>query len=105
MKKKLHNEEHHNLYSFLSIIRMIKSWRLRWAGNVVRMGEKRNVCRILVANPEGKRSLGTSRRRWVDNMKIDFRKIGWDGMDWIDLSQGSDQWRDLVNTVMNLSVP
>jgi hypothetical protein len=48
-------------------------------------GEKRNACRILVGNPEGKRPLGRSRRRWEDNIKMDLREIGWDGMDWIDL--------------------
>jgi hypothetical protein len=52
-----------------------------------------------------KRPLGRPRRRWVDNIKIDVREIGWDGMDWIDLAQDSDQWRAVVNTVMNLRVP
>jgi hypothetical protein len=68
-------------------------------------GEKRNAYRILVGKPEGKRPLGRPRRRWVDNIKMDLRKIGWDGMDWIDLAQDSDQWRALVNMVMNLRVP
>jgi hypothetical protein len=67
-----------------------------------RMGEKRNACTILVGHPEGKRPLGRPRRRWVDNIKIDLREIGWGGMDWIDLAQDRDQWRALVNTVMNL---
>jgi hypothetical protein len=58
-----------------------------------------------VAKPEGKRSLGRPRRRWVDNIKIDLRQIGWGGMDWIDLAQDRDQSRALVNTVMNLRVP
>jgi hypothetical protein len=69
------------------------------------MGEKRNAYRILLGNPEGKRPLGRSRRRWVDNIKIDLREIGWDGGDLIDLAQDRDQWKDLVNTVMNLRVP
>jgi hypothetical protein len=69
------------------------------------MGKKRNACRILVGKPEGKRLLGRVRRRWVDNIKIDLREIRWDGMDWIDLVQDRDQWRALVNTVMNLRVP
>jgi hypothetical protein len=69
------------------------------------MGEKRNAYRILVGNPEGKRSLGRPRRRWVDNIKIDLREIGWDDGDWIDLAQDRDQWRPLVNAVMNLRVP
>jgi hypothetical protein len=63
---------------------------------------KRNAYRILVRKPEGKRSLGRRRHRWVDNIKIDLREIGWDGMDWIDLAQDGDQWRALMNTVMNL---
>jgi hypothetical protein len=98
--RKLHNEELHKLYSSPSIIRTIKSRRMRWTGNVTRMDEKRNACRILVGNPEGKRP-----HRWVDNIKMDLREIGWDGLDWIDLAQNRDQWRALVNTVMNLRVP
>jgi hypothetical protein len=69
------------------------------------MGEKINACRILVGNPEGKRPLGRPRRNWEDNIKIDLREIGWAGMAWIDLAQDRDQWRALVNTVMNLLVP
>jgi hypothetical protein len=65
----------------------------------------RNAYRILVEKPEGKRPLGRPRRRWVDNIKMDLREIGWDGMDWIHLAQDRDQWRALVNTVMNLRVP
>jgi hypothetical protein len=55
----------------------------------------------LLAKPEGKRPLGRQRRRWVDNIKMDIREIGWDGIDWIDLAQDRDQWRALVNTVMS----
>jgi hypothetical protein len=58
-----------------------------------------------VGKPEGKRPLGRPRCRWVDNIKIDFREIGWDEMDWIDLTQDRGRWRALVNTVMNLRVP
>jgi hypothetical protein len=58
-----------------------------------------------VGNPEGKRSLGRQKRSWVDNIKMDLREIGWDGMDWIELVQNRDQWRALVNKVMNLWVP
>jgi hypothetical protein len=57
-----------------------------------------------VGKPEGKRPLGRPRRRWVDNIKMDLREIGWYGMDWIDLAQNGVQWRALVNTVMNLRV-
>jgi hypothetical protein len=68
------------------------------------MGEKRNAYRRLVRKPEGKRPL--ERRRWVNTyIKMDLRKIGWDGMDWIDLEVDRDQWRTLVNMVMNLRVP
>jgi hypothetical protein len=83
---------------------MIKSRRMRWPGHVARTGAKRNAYRILVGKPEGKRPLGRTTRRWVDNIKMDLRKIGWDGMDWIDLDQYMDQWRVLVNTVLNLRV-
>jgi hypothetical protein len=69
------------------------------------MGEKKNAYRILVGNPEGKRPLGRPRCRWEDNIKMDLKEIGWGGMDWIDLAQDRDQWRALVNTVMNLLVP
>jgi hypothetical protein len=65
----------------------------------------RNACRILVGKPEGRRSLRRPRRRWVDNIKMDVREIGCDGMDWIKLAQDKDQWMALVNTVMNLRVP
>jgi hypothetical protein len=78
---------------------------MRWAGHVARIEEKRNAYRILVGNPERKRPLGRPRRRWVDNIKMDLREIGWDGMDWIDLTQDRDQWRALVRAVMNLRVP
>jgi hypothetical protein len=67
-------------------------------------GEKRNAYRILVGIAEEKRPLARPRRRWVDNIKMDLREIGWDGMDWIDLTQNRDQWRALVNTVMNLRI-
>jgi hypothetical protein len=65
----------------------------------------RNWYRILVGKPEGKRPLGRPRRRWVDNIKMDLGEIGWDGTDWIELAQDRDQWRALVNTMMNLRVP
>jgi hypothetical protein len=74
----LHNKELHNLYSSPNIIIMIKSKRMKWAGNVPRMEEKRNPYRILVGKPEGRRPLGRLRRRWVYNIKIDLRdRMGW----------------------------
>jgi hypothetical protein len=69
------------------------------------MGEKRNAYSILVGKPKGKRQLGRPRHRWMDNIQIDLREIGWDVMDWIDLAQDRDQWRAVVNTVMNIRVP
>jgi hypothetical protein len=74
--RKLHNEELHKLYSSPSVIRMIKSRRMRWAGHVAWMGEKRNAYRILAGKPEGKRPLGRPRRMWANNIKIDLREIG-----------------------------
>jgi hypothetical protein len=61
--------------------------------------------RILVGEPEGRRSLGRPGRRWENNIKVDLRQMGWGGMDWIDLAQDSDKWRPLVKTVMNFRVP
>jgi hypothetical protein len=81
--RKLHNEELYNLFSSPSIIRMIKSRRMRCVGHVARMAEKRNAYSILVGKPEGKRPLGRPRRRWVDNIKMDLREIGWNGVYWI----------------------
>jgi hypothetical protein len=73
---------------------------MTWTGRVCSTNrEKSNAYRTLVGNPEGKRPLGRPRRRWVNSM--DLREIGWDGMDWIDLAQDREQWRALVNAVMN----
>jgi hypothetical protein len=74
------------------------------AGHVEQMGEKRNAYRILVGKPEGKCPLGRPRCRWLDNIRMDLSGIGWDDVDWIDLVQDRDQWRAVVNTVMNLQV-
>jgi hypothetical protein len=81
-----------------NIIRMINPRQIRWTWHVARMGAKRNVCRIVVGTPGGKRPLGRPRRRQVDNIKMDLREIGCGGMGSIDLAQGRDQWRALVNT-------
>jgi hypothetical protein len=95
--RKLHNEKLHNLYSCPSIIRVMKSRRMRWAGHIARTGAK-----MLLGKPEGKRPPERPRSTLVDSIKRYLRETGWDGMDWIDLAQDRDQWRALVNTVMNL---
>jgi hypothetical protein len=103
--RKPHNKELHDLYSSPSIIRIIKSWRLRWAGHVARMVEKRNAYRLLVGKPEGKRPLGRPRRRWVNNVRMDLGEVGWGDVDWIGLAKDRNRWRALVNLVLNLRVP
>jgi hypothetical protein len=103
--RKLHNEELHNLYSSPSIIKITKSRTMRWVGHVARMGEKRNVFRLLVGNPEGKRPLGRPRRGWIDNIKMGLLEIGLNVVDWIGLAQDRYKWRALVNSVMKLRVP
>jgi hypothetical protein len=67
--------------------------------------DERNACRLFVGRPEGKRSLGKPRRRWVDSVKMDLGEVGWCGVGWIGLAQDKDRWRALVNAVMNLRVP
>jgi hypothetical protein len=104
-RRKLHNEELHNLYSLPSIIRIIKLRRMRWAGHVALMGEKRNMCRLLVRKPEVKRPLGRPRCRWTCNIKMDLLEIELCIVDWIGLAQDMHRWRALVNAVMNLWVP
>jgi hypothetical protein len=81
------------------------SRRMRWAGHVARMGEKRNAYRLLVGKPEGKRPLGKPRRKWMDNIKMAPLEIGLNVVDWIGLAQDRYKWKVLVNLVMNLRVP
>jgi hypothetical protein len=102
--RKLHNWELHNLYSSSDIIRQIKSRRLRWAGHVARMGEGRNVYRVLMGKPKGNRPPERPRRRWEDGIKMDLREIGWGGggIEWIHLAHDRDHWQAVVNAVMNL---
>jgi hypothetical protein len=99
------NEELRDLYSSPSIIRIIKSMRMGWAGHVARMGGKRNAYRLLVGTPEGKRPQGRPRCRQLDNVRMDLGEVGWDDVDWIDLAQDRTRWRALVNSVLNLRVP
>ena len=93
------------MYSSPNIVRVIKSRRMRWARHLERMGERRGVYRVLVGKPEGKRPRWRPRRRWEDNIKIDLQETECVGMDWIELAQYWDSWRELVNSVMNLRVP
>jgi hypothetical protein len=102
--RKLHSEELHILYSSPSIIRQIKSRSMRWAGHVAHMGEERNLYKVLMGKPEGKRPLGRPRHRQEDGIRIDLREIGWGSVDWIQMAQDRGRWRALVNTVMNLQV-
>jgi hypothetical protein len=98
----LQNEKVRALYSSPSIIRIIKLRRMRWAGHVARMGEKRNAYRLLVGNPEGKRPLRRPKGRCVDNVRMDLGEVGWGDVDWIGLAQNG---RALVNSVLSLRVP
>jgi len=101
--RKLHKEELRNVYSLPNIVRVVKLRRMRWAGHVAHMGERRGVHRDLVGKPEGKRPLGRPRRRYEYNIKMDLQEVGESG-DWMELAQDRDRWRALMNTVMNLGV-
>jgi hypothetical protein len=68
------------------------------------MGKKRNAYRLLVRKPEGKRPLGRARPRWVDNIRLNLREVGWGDVEWIGLAQDRNRWRALVNSVLNLLV-
>jgi hypothetical protein len=103
--RKLHNKELRDLYSSPSIIRIIKSRRMRWAGHLARMGEKRNSYRLLLGKLEGKRPLGRPRCRLVDNIRMDLGEVRWGGVDWFDLARDRNRWRALVNSVLNPRVP
>jgi hypothetical protein len=82
----------------------MKTRRMRWAGHVARMGEKRNAYRLFVGKPEGRRPLGRPSRRWFDNIRMDLVEVGWSDEDRIGLAQDRDRWRALVNSVLNLRV-
>ena len=78
---------------------------MRWAGHVARMGEGRDVYRVLVGKPQGRIPLGRPRRRWEDNIRMDLREVGCGCVDWMELAQDRDRGRALVSAVMNLRVP
>jgi hypothetical protein len=103
--RRLHSEELNDLYCSPSIVRVMKSRRMKWVEHVARMGEGRGVYRVLVEKPEGKRPMGRLRRRWVDNIGMDFQEVGCGYVDWIGLAQDRDTWRTLVSAVMNIRVP
>jgi hypothetical protein len=108
--RKLQSEELHNLYSSPDVARMMTSKRIRWVGQVKRMARiiiyiYIYIYMILVGNTEGKTPLGRPRRRWSGNIKTVLREIGWGCLDLINLALDMDQWRAVVNTVMNLKVP
>ena len=99
-KLREHNEEPNVLYSSPNNVRVIKSRRIIWAGHVARMGEGRDLYRVLVGKPGGKTPLGTPRLRWEDNIKMDLQEAGCGVMDWEELAQDRDRWRTLVNAVI-----
>ena len=101
----VHNEEMNDLYYLPNIVRVVKLRRMRWAGNVARMGEDRGVHRVLVRKPEGKGPLGRPRRRWEDNIKMDLQEVVGGRGDWMELAQDRDRWRALVGTVRDFWVP
>jgi len=102
--RKLRNEELNDLYSSPNIDRVTKPRRMRWAGNVARMWERRGIYRVLVGKPERKSPLGRPNHRWEDNIKMDIQEVGCEGKDWIELAEDSDRWRALVNVVMKLRI-
>ena len=103
--RKLHNEELKDLYSSPNIVSVIKSRKMRWAGDVARMGEGREVYRVLVGKTERKRPLGRPRRRWVNNIRMGLQEVGLGYEGSIGLAQDRDRWRALVSAVRNLRVP
>ena len=103
--RQLHNEELSHLYSPPNIVWVIQLRRMRWAGHVATMRERRGVYRVLVAKPEGKRPLKRLWHRWEDNITMYLQDVECGGMDWIDLAQDRDKRWELVNVVMNFWVP
>ena len=89
--RRLHNEELNDPYYSPNTVRVIKSRRMRWAGHVARMGEQREVYRVLQGTLEGRRPLRRPRRRWLDNIRTDLQEVGCGYMDWIGLAQDRDR--------------
>jgi hypothetical protein len=103
--RKLHNEELHDPYSSPTIVRMIKSRRMRWAGHVARMGRGEVYTGFLWGNLRVREPLARPRRRWEDNIKMDPQEVGCEDIGWSELARVRDRWRALVNAVMNFRVP
>jgi len=100
--RKLHTEELNDLYPLWNIVWVIISRRMRWAGNVACMWERRGIYRGLLGKPEGKGPLGRHKYRWEDNIKMGLQEVRCGVVDWIGVSQDRDRWRAIVNAVMNL---
>jgi len=103
--RKLHIEDLSDLYSSPNIFRVIKSRRMRWAGHVARMGERKGAYIVLLTKPGRMRPLGRPRRRWEDNIKMDLQEVGCRVMYWMGPAQDRDRCWALVNAVKNLRVP
>jgi hypothetical protein len=103
--RKLHNMELRDLNPSPSIIRIIKSRRMRWAGHLARIGKKRNTYKLLVGEPEKKMPLGRPRHMWLDNIKIGRGEVGLGDVEWFGVAQDNNTWRVILNSVMSLRVP
>ena len=103
--RRMHNAELYYLCPSPSIIWVIRSRRMGWAGYVARIGSLRDEYRVLVGRPDRKIQLGRPRSRWKDNIKIDIEEVGWGGMDWFGLAQDRNSWRAIVNVVIKFGFP
>jgi hypothetical protein len=103
--RRLHNEELHSLHAAPDILRVIKSRRLRWAGQVAHMTDDRTVYRVMVGNLQGKRPVGRPRTRWADNVKKDLREVGLSEDDWMDRARDGSAWRGVVGAAMDFRAP